>query len=83
MSGDRRGGLCIETTVPSILALARGHRDVAAALADRSLEMFGDPALVDELPSGFLPAESAPDAPGATVLDPSPHGQVAPARAGR
>jgi DNA-binding HxlR family transcriptional regulator len=47
----------IESSVPVILALARGHRDPADAMADGSVELFGDPALVARMPSWFLPAD--------------------------
>jgi DNA-binding HxlR family transcriptional regulator len=48
----------VESSIPAIMAIARGHRDPAAALADGSIEVFGDPALVRQLPSWFLPAEA-------------------------
>ncbi len=41
-----------------LLALARGHRDPAAALADGSVQVFGDPGLIAQLPSWFLPADA-------------------------
>jgi DNA-binding HxlR family transcriptional regulator len=47
----------IESSIPAITAIARGHRDPATALADGSVEVFGDPALVEQLPSWFLSAE--------------------------
>ncbi|MGH2392625.1 MAG: winged helix-turn-helix transcriptional regulator [Candidatus Limnocylindria bacterium] len=47
----------IESSIPAIMALARGHRDPAAAIADRSIEVFGDPDLVERMPSWFLSAE--------------------------
>lgn len=49
----------IESSVPTILALARGHRDPSDAIVDGSVEVFGDPALVEQLPSWFLPADPA------------------------
>jgi DNA-binding HxlR family transcriptional regulator len=55
---DESRYLYIESTVPTILALARGHRDPAAALADGSVQVFGDPGLVEQLPSWFLPADA-------------------------
>ena len=60
----------IESTVPTILALARGHRDPAAALADGSVQVFGDPGLVDQMPSWFLPA----DTPAGNQADGPPEG---------
>jgi DNA-binding HxlR family transcriptional regulator len=47
----------IESSVPAILALARGHRDAADAIADGSIEVFGDPTLIERLPSWFATAE--------------------------
>jgi DNA-binding HxlR family transcriptional regulator len=47
----------LESSIPAIMAIARGHRDPAAALADGSVEAFGDPALIAQLPSWFLPSE--------------------------
>ena len=49
----------IESSIPAIMALARGHHDPAAAIADGSVEVFGDPELVERLPSWFLPAKPA------------------------
>jgi DNA-binding HxlR family transcriptional regulator len=49
----------IESSVPAIMALAQGHRDPAEAIADGSIEVFGDPELVERLPTWFLPAEPA------------------------
>jgi DNA-binding HxlR family transcriptional regulator len=48
----------VETSVPVLLALARGHLDPAAAVADGSVEVFGDPELVAQLPSWFRPADA-------------------------
>jgi DNA-binding HxlR family transcriptional regulator len=50
----------LESSIPAIMALARGYRDPAAALADGAVDAFGDPNLIAELPSWFLPAEAAP-----------------------
>jgi DNA-binding HxlR family transcriptional regulator len=50
----------LESSIPAIMALARGYRDPAAALADGAVEAFGDPNLISELPSWFLPADTAP-----------------------
>jgi len=57
---DESRYIYIETSVPTILAVARGHRGVADAIADGSVEVFGDPALVERLHSWFLPADVAP-----------------------
>jgi DNA-binding HxlR family transcriptional regulator len=64
----------IESSVPAILALARGHRDPADAIADGSIEVFGDPALLERLPSWFEPAEIPKE-----VEADSPPGRVASA----
>lgn len=48
----------IETSVPVMLALARGHLDPGAAAADGSVEAYGDPDLVAQLPSWFRPADA-------------------------
>lgn len=54
----------IEASVPVLFALARGHRSWASALEDGSVQAFGDPLLVEQLPGWF---REAPDArvPGA------------------
>jgi hypothetical protein len=58
----------LESSIPAIMAVARGHRDPAAALADGSIEAFGDPALVRELPEWFLPRdEGTAERPAAPV----------------
>ena len=55
----------VETNAPTIMALARGYRDPAEALADGSVAVFGDPELVGQLPTWFLPADRGPeDMPG-------------------
>ena len=63
----------IESSVPTILALARGHRDPSDAIADGSVEVFGDPELVERLPSWFLPGDPVPngqvDGPAAPPAD--------------
>jgi DNA-binding HxlR family transcriptional regulator len=43
----------------SLYSVARGLRDWTQALADRSIEVYGDPVLVRELPGWFLPAAVA------------------------
>jgi hypothetical protein len=48
----------VETSVPVMLALARGQLDPAAAVADGSVEVFGDPDLVVQLTSWFRPADA-------------------------
>jgi DNA-binding HxlR family transcriptional regulator len=58
---DEARYLYIESTVPTILALARGHREGADAIADGSVQVFGDPILIEQLPTWFLPADAPPD----------------------
>lgn len=48
----------VETGSAVLLALARGRRDWADALADGSVEIFGDPELVRELPRWFSSGSS-------------------------
>jgi DNA-binding HxlR family transcriptional regulator len=69
----------IESTVPVILALARGHRDPRDAIADGSVELDGDPALVERLPSWFLPVDGTTDgkAEGAGARTDGAMGQAA------
>jgi hypothetical protein len=43
----------------SLYSVARGLRDWTQALADRSIEVYGDPVLLRELPGWFLPATVA------------------------
>jgi DNA-binding HxlR family transcriptional regulator len=50
----------VETSVPVMLALARGQLDPAEAVADGSVEVFGDPELVAQLPSWFRSADPTP-----------------------
>ena len=46
----------VEGGLPVLMAVARGRRGWAEALAEGSLEAHGDPALVEQLPSWFKPA---------------------------
>ena len=50
----------IESSIPAIAALAQGQRDFAAAIADGSIEVLGDPALVAAFPTWFRLAEPMP-----------------------
>lgn len=50
----------LETGSATLLALARGRRDWRQALDDGSVEAFGDPDLVRELPACFKPGGSSP-----------------------
>lgn len=43
----------------ALYPIARGLLDWAAAVADRSVRLFGDPGLIGELPTWFLPVEVA------------------------
>jgi DNA-binding HxlR family transcriptional regulator len=54
----------IESSIPAIAALAQGQRGFGAAMADGSIEVLGDPALVEDFPTWFRPAEPMPG-PGA------------------
>lgn len=46
----------LEGELAALYPVARGLKDWGAAFADRSVEVFGDPALVSEMPGWFLPA---------------------------
>ncbi len=45
----------VEAGADALFPIARGLRDWTAAMADRSVRLFGDPALIRELPSWFQP----------------------------
>jgi DNA-binding HxlR family transcriptional regulator len=49
----------VESDTDGLFPIARGQRDWAAAIEDRSVRVFGDPALVAALPTWFLPADGA------------------------
>lgn len=49
----------VEAGLPVLMAVARGRRGWAEALADGSLQAAGEPALVEALPRWFRPAERA------------------------
>jgi DNA-binding HxlR family transcriptional regulator len=54
----------VEAGPDALFPIARGLRDWPAAVADRSVRLFGDPSLIRELPSWFLPvAVPAADEP--------------------
>lgn len=57
---DQTRYVYVQATVPALLALARGRRAWAAAIADGSVRLSGDPALTRRLAGWFQPAE--PDA---------------------
>lgn len=48
----------VDAGADALYPIARGLRDWTAAVADRSVRLFGDPRLVNELPAWFLPAGS-------------------------
>jgi DNA-binding HxlR family transcriptional regulator len=51
--------LYFEGDPSSLYSVARGQRDWTEALADRSVHVYGDPALIRELPGWFFPATAA------------------------
>jgi DNA-binding HxlR family transcriptional regulator len=54
----------VEAGPDALFPIARGLRDWTSAVADRSVRLFGDPGLIRELPTWFLPtAEPKPDEP--------------------
>jgi DNA-binding HxlR family transcriptional regulator len=65
----------VETGLPVLMAVARGRRGWAEALADGSLQAAGDPVLVEQLPRWFLPTEPGTAPPPAP---PSVSTQAAP-----
>lgn len=50
----------LEASVPSLMPLARGAADWRRAIRDRAIEVFGNPQLIEQLPSWFdrTPAET-------------------------
>jgi DNA-binding HxlR family transcriptional regulator len=52
----------VETDVGVLYAISRGLRDWTSAIADRSVQVFGEPGLVRALPDWFLPVAPAPTA---------------------
>jgi hypothetical protein len=49
----------VEADAAQLYPIARGLRDWRAAIADGSVHLYGDPALVHDLPSWFFPVETA------------------------
>lgn len=47
----------VEADASALYPISRGLRDWSAAVADGSVQLFGDPRLIRELPSWFLPVE--------------------------
>jgi DNA-binding HxlR family transcriptional regulator len=56
----------VEADAAQLYPIARGLRDWKAAIADRSVHLYGDPALVHALPSWFLPVDT--EAPASASL---------------
>ena len=52
----------VEADAATLFPIARGHRDWAAATADGSVHLYGDPALVNDLPNWFVPAATSGEA---------------------
>ncbi len=50
----------VEADAAGLLPIARGTRDWSAAIADGSIQVYGDPELVHALPSWFLAAGVVP-----------------------
>lgn len=48
----------VEADAMALYPISRGLRDWQAAIADRSVRLFGDPDLVGALPSWFLPSDT-------------------------
>ena len=46
----------VEADVPSLYPVARGQRSMSAAVGDGSVRVYGEPDLVDALPTWFIPA---------------------------
>jgi DNA-binding HxlR family transcriptional regulator len=55
----------VDAGLPVLMAVARGRRGWADALADGSLRAHGDPALVEQLPTWFAPADAVTASPPA------------------
>jgi DNA-binding HxlR family transcriptional regulator len=54
MVGEERY-VYVEADAPSLFPIARGIRTWTDAIADRSVRLYGDPALIAQLPGWFLP----------------------------
>jgi len=50
----------LESSMPALLALARGRRDWADAFGDRSVTAAGDPELIGRVSAWFRPASDQP-----------------------
>lgn len=61
--------LYVEADPAALYSIARGLRSWTDAVATGSVRLFGDPALVEALPSWFLPADTELGSPrGATAV---------------
>ena len=49
----------VEADAAQLLPIARGLRDWKAAIADGSVHLYGNPALVQDIPGWFLPVDTA------------------------
>jgi DNA-binding HxlR family transcriptional regulator len=77
---DQSRYVYVEAAITAILALARGRRSWAGALADGSVVAFGNPELASQLPSWFGLADEEQHGPEprlASVL-PRPEGTTTP-----
>ena len=52
--------LHVEADAMALFPIARGLKDWDAAMKDRSVRMYGDPRLVGQVSSWFLPVDGAP-----------------------
>ena len=59
--------LYVEADPAALFPIARGLRSWTDALADRSVRLYGDPALVGALPSWFLPPDRNVGSPRAAT----------------
>ena len=57
----------VEAGADALYPIARGLRDWDAALANRAVRLFGDPRLIGELPTWFLPVRDPQPGPGSSV----------------
>ncbi|HSM38613.1 MAG TPA: hypothetical protein VK838_04705 [Candidatus Limnocylindrales bacterium] len=51
----------VEASMPVLLNLAHGHRGWASAIADGSVQAYGDPGLVAALPRWFRKPDARPE----------------------
>lgn len=60
MIGDERT-VHVEADAAALQPIARGRRSWTQALADHTVRLYGEPALIVQLPAWFLPPEAAHD----------------------